>query len=81
MEYTTEHNGRGGFRFEINNPPPAGTKLILNHGGVVTFDEIGLAGMLACTDCNGSQQLYFPHQIQGPFAQAYPLGGADLTHL
>ena len=81
MDYTTERNARGGYRFNVNNPPNEGDKLVLTDASVVTFDGIGMAGMLECTDCNGIQSLLFPHQIDRPFVEAYPLGDADLTHL
>ncbi len=81
MDYTTERSTRGGFRFNVQNPPAKGAKLIHTDGRVLTFDGIGMAGMLECSDCNGSQSLLFPHQIAGPFAEAFPMTGADLTHL
>lgn len=82
MDYTTERNARGGLRFSVQNPPAKGTKLVLTDASVVTFDGIGMAGMLECTDCTGIQSLLFPHQIAREFVAAYPFGGdADLTHL
>ena len=64
MQYATEYNSNGGFRFDVRNPPPAGTKLKTNRGEAVVFDEVGIAGMLACTrTSDGSQQLYFPHDL------------------
>lgn len=64
MEHVTEYNHKGGFRFEIKNPPPAGTELITASGESVVFDEVSIAGMLACTrKSDGSQQLYFPHDL------------------
>lgn len=66
MQYTVEHNRKGGFRFDIRNPPPAGTELTTKSGESVVFDEVGLAGMLACTrKSDSSQQLYFPHDLDG----------------
>lgn len=47
MQYTTEHNSKGSFRFNIQNPPPAGTELKTKRGEAVVFDEVGLAGMHA----------------------------------
>lgn len=81
MDYTTERSARGGFRFIIQNPPANGTKIIHTDGRVLTFDGIGVAGMLECTDCNGIRSLVFPHQIAGPFVEAVLVTGADLTHL
>ena len=69
MEYTTEHGPRGGIRFDVRNPPEIGTKLVLDDARIVTFDGIGIAGMLECTDCTGSQHLLFPGQIAGPFTE------------
>lgn len=63
MEYSTQYGPRGGVRFEISNPPAPGTKLVKTDGSVVTFDGLGMAGMLECTDDAGSQSLLFPHQI------------------
>ena len=63
MEYSTEHNGKGGVRFDVRNPPQPGTKVRLRDGRVMTFDGIGMAGMLECTDCTGFQQLLFPQDI------------------
>jgi hypothetical protein len=64
MEYTTEHNAKGGFRFDIRNPPMSGTELKTRSGDMVVFDEVGIAGMLVCTrKSDGSQQLYFPHDL------------------
>lgn len=66
MEYTTEYNSKGGFRFDIRNPPEAGTELKTTSGEDVIFDEVSFAGMLACTrKSDGSQQLYFPHELAG----------------
>ena len=66
MEYSTEHNGKGGIRFDIQHPPQVGTELQTTDGEDVVFDEISFAGMLACTrKSDGSQQLYFPHAIVG----------------
>ena len=66
MEYTTEHNSKGGFRFDIQNPPEAGTEMKTARGEAVVFDEIGPAGMLACTrKSDGVQCLYFPHDLMG----------------
>ena len=82
VEYTTERNARGGYRFNVQNLPNEGDKLILTDASVVTFDGIGMAGMLECTDCNGIQSLLFTHPIDRPFVEANPFGGdADLTHL
>lgn len=82
MDYSIERSSSRGYRFDIKNPPNEGDKLVLTNSSVVTFNGIGMAGMLECTDCNGIQHLLFPHQIDRPFMQAYPLGGdADLTHL
>lgn len=64
VDFKAEYNGKGGVRFDIKNPPAAGTELKTIGGEVVVFDEIGLAGMLACTrKSDGMQQLYFPHDI------------------
>ena len=64
MEFSTEHNGKGGVRFDIKNPPPAGTKLKTTFGEDVIFDEVGIAGMLVCTRVHDNfQQLYFPNQL------------------
>lgn len=66
MEFKTEYNHKGHFRFDVRNPPTPGTELTTRSGEVVVFDEIGLAGMLACTrKSDGSQQLYFPHDFGG----------------
>jgi hypothetical protein len=74
MEYTTEHNGKGGFRFDIRNPPEAGAEMQTISGDAVTFDEIGPAGMLACTrKRDGVQNLYFPHDLMGANAGGKPL--------
>ena len=62
MQYQTEHNGKGGIRFNVQNPPAPGTKFRSSMGETVTFDEIGLAGMLACTGQNG-QSLYMPNDL------------------
>ena len=64
MEYTTEYNSNGGFRFDIQNPPEAGTEMHTTSGEAVIFNEVSFAGMLACTrKSDGSQQLYFPHAL------------------
>jgi len=64
MNYQTEHNGKCGFRFDIENPPVAGTELTTKNGELVIFDEVGMAGMLACTrKSDGVQQLHFPHDF------------------
>lgn len=63
MKFSIETGPRGGIRFDVQDPPPAGMKLRTTDGAIVTFDEIGMAGMLACTDCNGVQHLLFPGQI------------------
>lgn len=66
MDFNTEYNSKGGFRFDVRNPPAPGTELMTRSGEAVVFDEIGLAGMLACTrKSDGSQQLYFPHDFAG----------------
>lgn len=38
MKYTTEHNKTGGFRFDIKNPPTAGTEIVTTDGEAVIFD-------------------------------------------
>jgi hypothetical protein len=81
MDYTTEYGQHGGRRFDVRNPPAPGTKLVKIDGSVVTFDGIGMAGMLECTDCTGFQSLLFPQQIAGPFVAAQTLDDADLSHL
>lgn len=69
MEYTTEHNSTGGFRFDIKNPPASGTEIVTTDGEAVIFDEVSIAGMLACTrKRDGVQQLYFPQQLVTPNA-------------
>lgn len=69
MEYTTETNSKGGFRFDIKNPPASGTEIMTTDGEAVIFDEVSIAGMLACTrKRDGSQQLYFPQQLVTPNA-------------
>jgi len=66
MEYTTEYNHKGHFRFDVLNPPKAGTEMKTTNGEAVVFDEIGPAGMLICTrKSDGSQQMYFPHSLMG----------------
>ena len=71
MEYTTVYNSKNNFRFEITNPPPAGTELKTVDGEDVIFDEVSFAGMLACTrKSDGSQQLYFPHYLMTPNANS-----------
>ena len=70
MEYTTEYNSNGGFRFDIQNPPEAGTEMHTTSGEAVIFNEVSFAGMLACTrKSDGSQQLYFPHALMGANAE------------
>ena len=64
MKHKIAHNARGGFRFEITNPPVAGTEFITSSGDEVVFDEVSFAGMIACTrKSDGSQQLYFPQEL------------------
>lgn len=63
MDYLTERGRHGGVRFDIINPLAPGTQLVKPDGSVVTFDGLGMAGMLECTDAAGSQSLLFPHQI------------------
>lgn len=64
MKYKTVYSSRNTFRFEITNPPPAGTELKTIYGEEVVFDEVSHAGMLACTrKSDGVQQLYFPHYL------------------
>lgn len=78
MQYATEHNSKGGFRFNIQNPPPAGTELKTKRGEAVVFDEVGLAGMLACTrKSDGSQQLYFPHDLDIPDGVTSDIGAGS----
>lgn len=65
MKYTTEHNAKGGFRFDISNPPAPGSELTTKSGELVIFDEVGMAGMLVCTrKSDNFQQLHFPHDFQ-----------------
>ncbi len=67
MQYQTQYDARGAFRFDISNPPPAGTEIKTKRGEAVVFDEVGPAGMLACTrKSDGSQQLYFPRDLVLP---------------
>jgi hypothetical protein len=66
MDYKTHHNGQGGVRFEVCNPPAVGTNLLLTDARVMTYQGQGPAGMLLCTDFEGAEQLLFPHQIAGP---------------
>lgn len=67
MNYSTEHNAKGGFQFDVRNPPNVGTVLSDNFGDRVRFDGIGLAGMLACTrERDGVQNLYMPFQLTVP---------------
>lgn len=66
IEYTTEKGPGTSFRFEVRNPPAVGT--MLDAGpifGAVRFDGMHGTGMLICTDDNGMQGMFFPHQIKG----------------
>ena len=81
MNYTTERNAKGGVRFTVSNPPEVGAKLVKTCGSLVTFQGIGPAGMLLCTDCTGAEHLLFPQQIVGPFVAAQGVHDADLSHL
>jgi hypothetical protein len=63
MEFTTEHNGRGAVRFEVRDPPPVGSVLVLRNGTTVTYRGPGPAGMLTCADKTGFEHLLFPSQI------------------
>lgn len=62
MQYTTEYNAKGSFRFNVQNPPAVGAKFRNPFGQTVTFDEMGMAGLLACSGENG-QSLYMPHDL------------------
>lgn len=64
MKYAIEFNARGGRRVAWVEHPVERSKFINQFGDVVTFDEISLAGMMACTSLNGSQSLYFPDQLK-----------------
>ena len=67
MKYTVMRDLRGGFRFDIENPPEPGTDLMTTSGEAVTFDEVSFAGMLACTrKSDDVQQLYMPQQLVMP---------------
>lgn len=63
MDYSTLIGSKGGFAFDVKNPPAPKTKLVLTDKQVVTFDEMGPAGMLVCTDRQNAQQLFFPFQV------------------
>ena len=65
FEYT--HVFRRGLGHQIiwNNPPPAGTELLDRGGDQMTVDEIGMAGMIACTrKSDGFQSLVFPWDLK-----------------
>lgn len=79
MDYSTHHNSRGGVRFDVRNLPARGTNLVLTDSRVMTYQEQGPAGMLLCTDMDGAEQLLFPQQIAGLYAQT--LDDADLSHM
>jgi hypothetical protein len=64
VKHTTQFNARGGRRVEWVEQPAQGSKFINQFGDVVTFDEIGLAGMMACTSPDGTQSLYFPDHLR-----------------
>lgn len=64
MKANMEFNASGGRRVNWTEEPAIGTRFVNQFGDEVTFDEIGLAGMMACTDASGSQSLYFPNQLQ-----------------
>lgn len=64
MKYNNEFNERGGRRVDWIEPPSPGTRFLNQFGDEVTFDEIGLAGMLACSDSEGSQSLYLPEHLR-----------------
>jgi hypothetical protein len=65
LQFTTVKGAGQSFRFEVRNPPPVGSLFRLSDGRVMTFQRIGMAGMLQCVDEQGSEQLIFPHQICG----------------
>ena len=81
MKYSTERSATGGVRFTVSNPPEVGAKLVQTDGRVVTYQGIGPAGMLLCTDWKGAEYLLFPQQIAGPFIAATGAHDADLSHL
>jgi len=81
MKYSTQRSATGGVRYSVSNPPEIGAKLVKTCGGVVTYQGIGLGGMLLCTDGTGAEHLLFPQQIAGPFVAAKGLHEADLSHL
>lgn len=64
MDYTTQRSSSGGFRFDVRNPPAAGTQLKLTCGRVVTYQGSGIAGLLQVTDGEGCEHLVMPHQVR-----------------
>lgn len=66
FEYLHEFRRGSGHRISWRNSPPAGTQMV-NHGEPVTVDEIGMAGMVACTrKSDGFQSLVFPWDLKLP---------------
>lgn len=63
MEHTIEHGPKGGVRFTVRNPPAPGAKLLHSDGRVLTFNGLGMAGMLEATTETGSQMLFWPHEV------------------
>lgn len=64
MECTVERNDHGGRRFSSTAIPEPGTELKASNGERVVFDEVGMAGMWACTRISdGAQLLYFPRDF------------------
>lgn len=66
FQFIHEHHRGYGHRVRWINPPPSGLKLML-CGEPVTVDEIGKAGMIACTRKSDEVQvLVFPWDFKLP---------------
>lgn len=75
MQVDTIYNQRGGVRYETTGPGqpvPGVSRFIDQFGDEVVFDEIGLAGMWACTNVTTQiQSLCHPQSLK-PVAAARP---------
>lgn len=64
LEFTAHRGRRGGLSFTMQALPKVGALLLTRANEEVTFDGVGMAGMLECTrKSDGSQHLYFPHDL------------------
>lgn len=63
MKYEVERNKRGGIRFIVSEDPNPGDVLTLTDGRTMKYVGKGPAGMLVCSDENGSEQCVMPFEV------------------